>query len=326
MLATAVGMFARGRVRAEELHGPLLRMQRAHDVGHEFVGDMAIGIQNEAVVAETTALGGPAEQIRQVDAARRELLQNADEASGLIGALIHHKRRAIVSGWRRHKLLTDEHKTSLVGSVIGNVSRNHRKAIERGCIAWSNRGDTSHRVGRQRARRFGCAACWRNRGIGEIGAQVLMALSGSYRDREHLSDIGERSARRGQQAMLNIEHHFAFDEQLVVEGQGVLSEVDRAFDRILDGHETKIDITGLNSVEHIGNGTKGHEFAVGKIGLRAQCLLGKRAKGAQKTHPYPVAHRLRLRHHDAQARPKYHASHKISRPDWRWLWQHACRE
>ena len=153
--------------------------------------------------------------------------------------------------------------------MIGNVSGDHLKAIERGRIAWSDSSDTSGRVHRQRAGRFGCAACWRNRRIGEIGAQILMALSGSYRDGEHLGDIGERSARRGHEAMLNIEHHFAFDEQLVVERQGVLSEVDRAFDRVLDGHETKIDIAGLNSVEHIGNGTKGHEFAVGKIGLRA---------------------------------------------------------
>ena len=74
-------------------------MQRPHGVGQQqVVAHVAFGEEDEAVVTKTTVFGGTRDQIRQVQAARRELLQDRDETAGLVGALIHHQRGSIVTG------------------------------------------------------------------------------------------------------------------------------------------------------------------------------------------------------------------------------------
>ena len=52
VLAGVVGVRAGRRVRAEELHRALLGVQRPQRVGQQLVGDVAVGVDDEAVVAE----------------------------------------------------------------------------------------------------------------------------------------------------------------------------------------------------------------------------------------------------------------------------------
>ena len=68
------------RIRAEELHLGLLRREVAQPVGDQLVGDVALDVDEEAVVAEA-ALGRARLELRQVDRARRELLEDARAAN-----------------------------------------------------------------------------------------------------------------------------------------------------------------------------------------------------------------------------------------------------
>ena len=61
-----------GRVRAEELDAGELGMKDAEAVGHDFVGEVALEVDQKAVVTEAP-LGGPRLELGQVDAAGREL-------------------------------------------------------------------------------------------------------------------------------------------------------------------------------------------------------------------------------------------------------------
>ena len=45
------------------------------------------------------------------------------------------------------------------------------------------------------------------------------------------------------EAVLDVEDHLALDQQVVVERQRVLGEVDDALDRVLDRHDTAVDVT-----------------------------------------------------------------------------------
>ena len=108
MLAGGVGVFAGSRVRAEELHRSLLRVQRAHRIGEQLVVDVAVGVEDEAVVAQPAALGGSAEQVAEVDPSRGELLQDADQAARLVGALVDDERGAVVAGRGRDAVGADK--------------------------------------------------------------------------------------------------------------------------------------------------------------------------------------------------------------------------
>jgi hypothetical protein len=68
-------------------------------------------------------------------------------------------------------------------------------------------------------------------------AQEAMALRRGHRDRQHQLDLGQRLAGAGDEAVLDVEHDLAGDQEVVVEGQGVLGEVDDALDRVLDRHD-----------------------------------------------------------------------------------------
>ena len=105
-----------------------------------------------------------------------------------------------------------------------------------------------------------------------------MALRGRDRDRQHRLDIGQRRARLGQQAVLDVEHHLALDQQFVAERQLVLRQVDRALDRVLDGHETQVDFAALDRVEHVGHRAVQDMLGCSQVGLRLQRLLGERTE------------------------------------------------
>ena len=70
-----------GRVGAEELHVGLLRLQVAQAVGHQLVGQVALEVDDEAVVAEAL-LGGPGLELVEVDGPGGELLEDGEQRAG----------------------------------------------------------------------------------------------------------------------------------------------------------------------------------------------------------------------------------------------------
>src|SRR5687767_9887218 len=73
-------------VRAQEEDVLVLGLEVAQGVGHQLVADVALEVDDEAVVAEA-ALGGTALEAAQVDAARRELLEDREQRARDIGLL-----------------------------------------------------------------------------------------------------------------------------------------------------------------------------------------------------------------------------------------------
>jgi hypothetical protein len=75
----------------------------------------------------------------------------------------------------------------------------------------------------------------------------------------------------------------------VLEGQRVLCEVDGAFDRILDGHESEFDVASFDGDEHVGYRRKRHQLCAGQVCLGEESLLGERSEGAEKSHSHQRA-------------------------------------
>src|SRR3954452_12343418 len=100
VLASGTGMGTGGRIRAEELHAALLGVEITQHVGQQLVGDVAVGVDDEAVVAQPPRLGRAALQARQIDAPGGKLLQDRDETPRLVGPLVHDQRGLVVTGWR----------------------------------------------------------------------------------------------------------------------------------------------------------------------------------------------------------------------------------
>ena len=113
-----------------------------------------------------------------------------------------------------------------------------------------------------------------------------MALCGRDRDRVDLGDVGERDAGLGEQAVFDVDHDLALDQQVVIEGECVLGEVDHPLDRVLDRNDTDVDLALLDGIEHVGNRSIGDVLGLGEVGLREQGLLGERAEGPEEPHPF----------------------------------------
>src|SRR4051812_44754742 len=96
VLSSGVRVLARGGVAAEELDTALLGVERTHRVGEELLGDVAFGVDDEAVVAEAALLRRPTDQVAEVDPARGELLEDADQAAGLVCSLVDDERGAVM--------------------------------------------------------------------------------------------------------------------------------------------------------------------------------------------------------------------------------------
>ncbi len=131
----------RHRVRAEELHLGLLRREVAETVGDELVVEVALEVDEEAVVAEV-ALGGPRLELGDVDRARRELLQDREQRTGTVLALEAHDRRLVVTGRRGHAV-AHQHEAGLVLGVVLDLAG---QDLEAGVGRTLAGADRRHRV------------------------------------------------------------------------------------------------------------------------------------------------------------------------------------
>src|SRR5215211_7511950 len=58
VLSGGTGVGPGGRIRTQKLHAALLGMEIAQHVGQQLVGDVPVGVDHEAVVAQAARLGG----------------------------------------------------------------------------------------------------------------------------------------------------------------------------------------------------------------------------------------------------------------------------
>jgi hypothetical protein len=67
------------------------------------------------------------------------------------------------------------------------------------------------------------------------------------------------------------------DEEVGVERERVERDRDRALDRVLDGDEPEVDLAALDRGQDVRHGAQRDGLVRGKIGLRAERLLGEGA-------------------------------------------------
>ena len=113
-----------------------------------------------------------------------------------------------------------------------------------------------------------------------------MALGGGDRDRMDLAQVVERDARPDEQAVFDVDHDLALDQQVVIEGQRVLREVDHALDRVLDRDDADIDLTLLDGIEHVGHRAVRDVLGVDEVGLRQQGLLCEGSERSEEPHAF----------------------------------------
>ncbi len=129
----------------------------------------------------------------------------------------------------------------------------------------------------------------------DLPIEERLALGRGDGDRHDRLHVGQCGAGPAQQALLHVEDDLALDEELVVEGQGVLGQAHRAVDGVLDRHEPEIGHAGLHRPQDIGDGGQVDELAGSQIGLREQGLLGEGAGRPEVADPHPcwtIGHRL----------------------------------
>src|SRR5690242_15639360 len=100
---------------------------------------MTFGIDEEAVVAEST-LGRSRLQLRQVDGASGELLQDREQRTRTVFSLKADNRRLVVAG-RRGNAAAEKHEAGLVLGVVFDFGGQHLEAVEIGCERVADRGD-----------------------------------------------------------------------------------------------------------------------------------------------------------------------------------------
>jgi hypothetical protein len=119
----------------------------------------------------------------------------------------------------------------------------------------------------------------------QLLAQESVTLGGRDRDRQHLLHVSQGRAPAGHEAMLDVEHYVASDDQVVVERQGVEREVHHALDRVLDRHEPDTDLAGGDGVENVRHRPVGDQLTGGKVRLGAHRLLGERPERPEEPDP-----------------------------------------
>ncbi|CAB4886378.1 unannotated protein [freshwater metagenome] len=116
-----------------------------------------------------------------------------------------------------------------------------------------NRHDAGVTVGGNEAGRLGRGGSLMDVCQRQDAPEECVALGCGHGVGEHEGDVGHRRASGANEAVLDVQHDLALDEQAVVEGQFVLREVDRALDRVLDRQEAVVQLAGVDGVEHVGH-------------------------------------------------------------------------
>ena len=154
-------------------------------------------------------------------------------------------------GAARDAVAGDDDEAGLVAGVVGDVVGDHVEAVALGGDPRGDGGETGLRPAPSPSpsatNLAALAVDW--------AVRTSTPRSCSRRKRWHCAvatgidsddlDLVERQPGGADEAVLDVEHDLARDQQVVVERQGVLGEVDDALDRVLDRHDAAVDVTGL---------------------------------------------------------------------------------
>ena len=98
----------------------------------------------------------------------------------------------------------------------------------------------------------------------------------------HLRDVGEGHTRSDHEIEVDGQDDLALDEQIGIEGEGVLGDVDRSLDGVLEGQEGEVGLAVLGGAQHIGECGQWAEGGAGQVGLTQQGLFGERTDRAEE--------------------------------------------
>ena len=282
-LPAHVAFVAGDGVGAEELHLCLLRGQVAEAVGDELVVEMALEVDEEAVVAEV-ALGRPRLELGDVDGPGRELLEDGEQRAGAVLALEAHDRGLVVPGGSRDAVAHD-HEPGLVLGVVLDLAGEDLEALVRRSLAGADRRHALLARLRHLAGRLGGGVGGDRGGVGQVLRHPHPGLAERVRVGDHGGDVGDLGAGRDAEVERHRQVDLLLDEQLGVEGEGVEGDGDRALDRVLDGHDPEVDVAVLDRGDHVRDVAVGDGLARGEVGLRAQRLFRERAVGPEEPDP-----------------------------------------
>ena len=283
-LPAHVAFVAGDGIGAEELHLCLLRGQVAEAVGDELVVEMALEVDEEAVVAEV-ALGRARLELGDVDGPGRELLEDREQRAGAILALEAHDRGLVVPGGRGDAVAHD-HEPGLVLRVVLDLAGEDLEAGVGRSLAGADRRHALLARLRHLAGRLGGGVGGDRGRVGQVLRHPHPGLAERVRVRDHGGDVGRAWCPASD---TEVERHrqvdLALDEQLGVEGEGVEGDGDRPLDRVLDGHDPEVDVAVLDRGDHVRDVAERHGLARGEVGLRAQRLFRERAVGPEEPDP-----------------------------------------
>jgi hypothetical protein len=129
----------------------------------------------------------------------------------------------------------------------------------------------SNGVGRRRSRLHARA--------GELVAQEAQALTGHLRVRQDGLDLRELDGRGGEQRVTNAQLRLADDlEVVVVVGQQVERDADRAVEGVLDRRDRPVDLAAAQREDRVVDRRLRDRLDGARLGACQQGLLGERAR------------------------------------------------
>ena len=262
-------------IRAEELHVRLLRREGAQAVGHELVGDVALEVDEEAVVPEAL-LRRAALELAQVQRTGGELLEDPEQRPRTVGPLEADDAGLVVTA-RRRDPRADDDEPGLVLRVVLDLGREPLQAVDargevvadRGLAGLLRAGDP-----------LGCF-CGRVRGD-DLGVRQLLvqphpALRDRVRIREDGRDLAQGGAGLGEEVHRDRQVDLASDEEVVLEDERVEGDRHGPLDGVLDRHHTELVVAPLDGRQDVGNRREWDALTGREIGLAEQRLFGERA-------------------------------------------------
>ncbi len=183
--------------------------------------------------------------------------------------------------------------------MIGDVGLGDVEAVHLGSDARCECGDVVALGLADAVRRVSGRVRGDDLGVGQSLPEVPVALGGRDRNRQDLPHRVEGAPRLDEQAVLDVDHGLADDQQLVVERERVLREVDHPLDRVLDRDEPGIDLAGLDRVEHVGHGPIRHVLGIHRRLDAEQGLLGEGSERTEEADPSSGSRRAVVRQSSA---------------------------
>ena len=231
-----------GRTRGS---APRRRSAQPHQrLADPLVEHVALEVDREAVRAHRL-LGRARLEPGHVDAAGGELLEQREQAAGVVVALEQHHRRLVGAGRLRQRTgAGDEHEAGHGRLHVADAVGEHLEPVQ------SRRGGGAHRglVGLRALLEALGGGRGRQRGHVHGIRQVLAHPAAHLGPRVRVGADGahgtEGGAGAGREHEGHRHEHLAGDDERVAAGEGVERRGDPALDGVLDRHHRAVDVAG----------------------------------------------------------------------------------